>query len=137
MNVDLQAMDWQTLVGRRAKQDPPSQGGWNMFLTNWASVDLLNPVMHAGLNARGKDGGWFGWYDDPEMEKMREAFARETDPEKQKQIAVDVQERAYDTFPFLPLGQYTQPGAHRDYVVGLMPSPAPNPLPWGVEVKKK
>jgi peptide/nickel transport system substrate-binding protein len=37
MNVDLQAMDWQTVVARRAKQEPPSQGGWNMFHTNWAT----------------------------------------------------------------------------------------------------
>ena len=26
--VDLQAMDWQTLVSRRTKKDPPSAGGW-------------------------------------------------------------------------------------------------------------
>ncbi len=33
--VDLQAMDWQTLVGRRAKKDPIDKGGWHMFLTAW------------------------------------------------------------------------------------------------------
>ena len=30
--VDMQSMDWQTLVARRAKKDPPSAGGWNAFL---------------------------------------------------------------------------------------------------------
>jgi peptide/nickel transport system substrate-binding protein len=34
--VDMQSMDWQTLVSRRAKKDPPAQGGWNIFLTVWA-----------------------------------------------------------------------------------------------------
>jgi len=29
--VDLQSMDWQTLVARRAKKDPVAQGGWSAF----------------------------------------------------------------------------------------------------------
>src|SRR4030095_512268 len=41
--VDVQAMDWQTLVGRRAKKDPPDKGGWNMFLTAWQTFDVWNP----------------------------------------------------------------------------------------------
>ena len=27
--VDMQSMDWQTLVARRAKKDPPNAGGWH------------------------------------------------------------------------------------------------------------
>src|SRR5439155_1158848 len=34
-NVDLQAMDWSTVVARRAKKDPPAQGGWNVLFTSW------------------------------------------------------------------------------------------------------
>ena len=30
--VDLQAMDWSTMVQRRAKKEPPVQGGWNLSL---------------------------------------------------------------------------------------------------------
>ena len=33
--VDMQSMDWQTLIARRAKKDPPSAGGWNASLTFW------------------------------------------------------------------------------------------------------
>ena len=43
--VDMQSMDWQTLVARRAKKDPPNAGGWNAFLTSWVAADILNPVM--------------------------------------------------------------------------------------------
>ena len=43
--VDMQSMDWQTLVARRAKKDPPNTGGWNAFLTSWVSADILNPVV--------------------------------------------------------------------------------------------
>ena len=35
--VDMQSMDWQSVVARRAKKDPPSQGGWNAMITSWVS----------------------------------------------------------------------------------------------------
>ena len=33
LNLDVQPMDWATLVQRRAKQDPPAAGGWDLFIT--------------------------------------------------------------------------------------------------------
>ena len=42
--VDVQATDWQTVVTRRASQKPPKEGGWNMFFTNWAGADVVNPI---------------------------------------------------------------------------------------------
>ena len=41
--VDMQSMDWQTVVARRAKKDPPNAGGWHAFLTSWVSADITNP----------------------------------------------------------------------------------------------
>src|SRR6476660_5229445 len=66
--VDLQATDWQTVVTRRASQKPPKEGGWNMFFTNWAGPEILNPIAHVTLNGKGKNGGWFGWPEDAKME---------------------------------------------------------------------
>ena len=79
----MQAMDWQTLVGRRAKKDPPDKGGWNAFLTSWVAADILNPVMAGFFNA-GCDKAMFGWPCDEQIEKLRDDFAKETDPAKQK-----------------------------------------------------
>ena len=31
INVDLQMSDWGSVSTRRAKKDPPDQGGWNPF----------------------------------------------------------------------------------------------------------
>ncbi|HYB43223.1 MAG TPA: ABC transporter substrate-binding protein, partial [Candidatus Methylomirabilis sp.] len=39
LKVDMQSMDWQTLVTRVAKKEPPAQGGWNAFVTAWAAAD--------------------------------------------------------------------------------------------------
>src|SRR5713226_6132350 len=49
--VNMVDMDWQSVVARRAKKVPVSEGGWNAFLTAWAAADILNPVAAAFLAA--------------------------------------------------------------------------------------
>src|SRR5215471_11393553 len=60
LKVEMQSMDWQTLVARRTKKDPPDKGGWNAFLTAWVAADILNPVMSGFFNAS-CDKAMFGW----------------------------------------------------------------------------
>ena len=93
--VDMQSMDWQTLVSRRAKKELPSEGGWNLFMTAWVAADILNPIMATGFNA-GCDKAWFGWPCDEEMEKLRDMFVRTTDLSEQAEIAEKIQVRAME-----------------------------------------
>jgi peptide/nickel transport system substrate-binding protein len=130
--VDMQSMDWQSVVARRAKKDPPQAGGWHAFLTSWVSADILNPVMTAYLNA-GCDKALFGWPCDAEMEKLRDQFARETDPAKQKAIAEAVQVRNTEVTTHIHLGQWYAPGAGRKNLSGFLTAPAP--VFWNVEKK--
>jgi len=129
VTVDLQAVDWSTLLSRRAKKDPPSAGGWNIFLTNWISSDALNPAVNAGV-AGGGESGWFGWSSSPQMEKLRLDWIRATDPGKRKQLAEQIQIVAYDEVPFVPWGQYVQPSLFRKNVRGVLQFPAA--LLWNV-----
>lgn len=135
MSVDLQSMDWQTLVGRRANQGPVDQGGWNIFMTTWVNADMLNPVSNQGVNGRGKTGGWFGWARDEEVEKLRDAYARETDPDKQVALARQVQERAYKIGMYYPTGQFSTPTASRDSLSGILEAPAP--VFWNIEKRAR
>src|SRR5262249_24755563 len=89
--VDLQATDWQTVVSRRASQKPVSEGGWNMFFTNWVAADVMNPVVNFSIGGRGKNGGWFGWADDPKIEQLKDQYARSASPEEQKKLAAEIQ----------------------------------------------
>ena len=43
INVDAQSMDWGSVVSRRAKKEPPAQGGWNIFVTTTGGVGSANP----------------------------------------------------------------------------------------------
>ncbi len=116
--VDLQAMDWNTVVTRRAKKDPPEKGGWHMFLTQWVAPDIWNPINNAALDARGEKSGWFGWPKDDRLEELRGQFARETDAAKKKKLAEAVQARAFEIGTHAPLGEAVQPVAVRKGVTG-------------------
>jgi len=131
--VDMQSMDWQSVVARRSKKDAPNAGGWNAFLTAWVAADVMNPVSTAYLNSS-CDKALFGWPCDAELEKLRDDFARETDPAKQKAIAEAVQLRAIETTPEIPVGEYVQPVAMRKNVKGFVIAPAP--VFWNIEVTK-
>jgi peptide/nickel transport system substrate-binding protein len=122
--VDMQSMDWQTLVARRAKKDPPNAGGWNAFMTSWVSADILNPIT-SGFSNAGCDKAMFGWPCDQEMEKLRDDFARATDPAKQKEIAEAVQVRNTQVTTHLYVGQWYLPAGARKNVSGFPTAPAP------------
>ena len=124
LKVDMQSSDWQTVVGRRAKKDPPDKGGWNAFLTSWVAADILNPVMAGFFNAS-CDKAMFGWPCDAEIEKLRDAFSKETDPAKQKQIALDLQKRWVEAPTHINVGQWYQPSAMRTNVDGMLVAPVP------------
>jgi peptide/nickel transport system substrate-binding protein len=130
--VDMQSMDWQTLVTRRTKKEPANQGGWIVFHTFSVSADALNPISNSYFAANG-DKAWFGWPTDPEMEKLRDSYARETDPAKAKALAEAVQLRAMETGQFGWLGQWYGPGARRANVTGWLKAPVP--VMWNIEKK--
>jgi peptide/nickel transport system substrate-binding protein len=122
--IDLQAMDWQTLVSRRSKRETPDKNGWNVFMTAWTAADILNPIMAAGFNA-GCDKAWFGWPCDAEMEALRDKFARETDLKEQAILAEKIQVRAMEVVTHAHAGQWYRPSAWRANLTGVLSGPAP------------
>ena len=131
--VDMQSSDWQTVVSRRTRRAPAAEGGWNAMLTAWVSADILNPVMSGFLNAS-CDKAAFGWPCDEQMEKLRDDFARETDPAKQKAIVEAVQTRWRESPTHIHIGQYNVPIATRSNISGILTAAAP--VFWNVEKKK-
>ena len=123
VNVELQALDWATLGSRRTNKGEPTKGGWSIFHTRWDGL-LSSPLSLVPMSGA-CDKAWFGWPCDPEMEKLRAAFSRETDPAKQKELALAVSDRIMNQAQYVVLGQYLAFGAYRkDRVDGWLPSPA-------------
>ncbi len=118
-NVDLQTMDWATLTQRRAKQDPPAAGGWNMFITFIPDLSLKSPIANPYLDAPCHGGGWFGWPCDEKLNALRNQWATEGDPAKGAAIYRQIQERSAEIVPFIPLGEYFTPIAYRKSISDL------------------
>ena len=128
--VDMQAMDWQTLVSRRTKKDPPSAGGWHAFLSTNSSLDMADPVMAQWANSScGK--ALPGWPCDPVMEALRVRYARANDPLEQKAIADAVQLRTIEWTPFVHLGQWYPAAPARSNVHGILAASVP--VFWNIE----
>jgi peptide/nickel transport system substrate-binding protein len=128
LNVDAVAMDWGTVLSRRASTKPPPAGGWNCFNTRLSGLGAANPAS-AELRGNGLQA-WFGWPTDAKLEDLREAWFRAADPAAQKAIAEQMQRAAFQSVPYIPLGQWSQPTAFRSDLTGFVASS--NPLFWSV-----
>ena len=128
--VDMQAMDWQTLVTRRASQASPAEGGWNIFFTNWMVPEIASPLINPMVNGRG-DSGWFGWPEDAALEELRAEFIAAASQEDQKEVADRIQAHVIDVVNYVPLGQYLPVQSRRDNIVNMIPAPVP--VFWQIE----
>lgn len=122
--VDLQAMDWQTLVSRRASQKPPAEGGWNIFTSFISGIESNTPLINPILPSTG-DTGWFGWANDPELEALRAAYLKADGPEAQKAVAHRIQEHVLDQVIFVPLGNYPFVQARSNRLTDMLPTAVP------------
>ena len=130
MKVDMQSMDWQTLVSRRARREAPDKGGWNLLITSTSGADSLDPLTYSFIGAT-CDKAWFGWPCDDELTRLRQAFADEPDEARRKAIVEKIQLRAAETPTHAFLGQYVAPMAVRKNVTGSLISPVP--VFWNIE----
>ncbi len=132
LNVEAQAMDWSTLLSRRAVKETPDKGGWHIFHTYSVGFDVVSPVVNAYIQGS-CDAAPSGWPCDAELEKLRMDWARETDAARRMQITEAIQKRAYEFVPYVNFGQFFQPMAYRSDLDGLLAVGIP--VMWNVEKK--
>lgn len=129
MNVDLPSMDMATLVQRRVKQEPVDRGGWSVFCVTVGGVDQFNPAVHTLLRGNGREGT-IGWPTSARIEELRDAWFAASDLTAQKTAAEQLQRQAFQDVPYVPLGQWHQPTAHRADLTGMLTG---LPLFWNIE----
>jgi peptide/nickel transport system substrate-binding protein len=130
LNVDLQAMDWGTLITRRASRQPVDKNGWSVFFTWFVGPDMLNPALSFPLRANGEKA-WFGWPTDDKLEALHAQWMEAPDLAAQQKIAQQLQEEAFASVPFVPTGQFVIPTAFRKNLKGV--AIAPVVFLWNVE----
>lgn len=129
-NVDMQSMDWPTLVSRRAMKNLPTQGGWNAFITGWNLPDNINPLFYAPITGNGEKG-WFGWTTDEQLEDLKGKFLVADTQQERQALADGIQQRVYDAGILAPLGEYKQITAIRKGVIGGVVT-SPVGVFWGI-----
>jgi len=130
LNVDLQAMDWGTLITRRASKEPVDKNGWSVFFTWLVGPDMINPALSFPLRANGEKA-WFGWPTDDKLEALRAQWMEAPDLAAQQKLAQQLQEEAFTSVPFVPTGQFVIPTAFRKNLKGV--AIAPVVFLWNVE----
>ncbi|MCK6450235.1 MAG: ABC transporter substrate-binding protein [Alphaproteobacteria bacterium] len=134
LKLDVQAMDWGSVVARRAKKEAPAQGGWNIFITGTTVLSSSTPITHVSIGM-GCEKAWFGWPCDAKLEELRKAWAFAPDSAKRKEIAIELSKRAYEQVPYVSFGQWVNPVAYRaDRISGVLPVPSVPPM-WNIEKK--
>ena len=131
--VDMQSMDWQSVVARRAKKDAPSAGGWNAFLTSWVAADMLNPVGDRLHERQLRQGDCSAG---PATSRSRSCAtsspARPTRPSRRRSPS-RCSCGSSSTRPTSICGQWYQPVAMRKNIDGVLTAPVP--VFWNVEKK--
>jgi len=120
--VELAPMDWNAALARRQKKEPPTQGGWSIFITTLNGLDVANPAINLAMNASG-ESAWPGWPTDAALEKLRVDFLRAPDLNARKRIATEAQQRALDIGTHAALGEYYQPVVTRRSISGYLNAP--------------
>ncbi len=132
--VEVQPMDWQSMVTRlTTKRGPSSEGGWNAFGMSWVQLDILDPLMTPNLAAT-CDKARAGWPCDEAMEKLRDKFVAATTEAEKKAVAEEVQRHALQIVTHVPLGEWFAVSAVRSNI-GTRAVPPPITTFWDVTKK--
>jgi peptide/nickel transport system substrate-binding protein len=109
--VDLQVVDWATLVQRRNKPEL-----FDLFSTGFTFNP--DPALGAALQCN-----WPGWWCGEEKDKLMAEMARETDPGKRRALIERVQAIFYEDVGRIKLGDYYPLQAMRKELRGFKSGP--------------
>ncbi|MBR0642569.1 ABC transporter substrate-binding protein [Plastoroseomonas hellenica] len=124
MTVDVQAMDWATLIQRRLSRSP-GPNGWGLFVSAPTGLDGMDPSGHNAMRSACERTALPGWPCDAEMERLRNAFVAATNDAQRREAAEAYHRRATETVPYMPLGQFSLVRGYSARLRGILDAPVP------------
>lgn len=133
-NVDLQAVDGNTFFTRRAIKTAPAEhrGGWHIFHSVNSGSNVSSVVLNPGVVSACDGRGWFGWPCDPKLDEIRKQYFFASSEPERRAAAEALQRRFYETVPYVPLGEFRSPIAHRADIISMVNTP--RVVFWGLQV---
>jgi len=126
--VDMQVMDWASVLARRTQRQ-----GWSVFGVHALGLDLASPLTNSVVAFNCTTANTGGFMCEKRLVPLFDAFARAPTREKQLEIIGQIQTIIYEQGLGIPFGQFAQPAATRANITGLIPSAIP--VFWNVEKK--
>jgi peptide/nickel transport system substrate-binding protein len=120
VNVDLQGMEWNAMLSKRAKKDAPEQGGWHIAPTTISNGLVFHPLINFASDTACGGRNWPGWPCDEEAERLKAAFLGAVEPAEQKRLAEALHKRLWEFIPYVMTGQFQAPYAWRANVQGVV-----------------
>jgi peptide/nickel transport system substrate-binding protein len=111
MKIDLQVMDWATLVSTRSKHEQ-----YEVFITGHPT--FVHPILQVYL-----DGSWPGWWTADTKDAIVARMLAEPDQEKQKALVRELQAFQWQDVPWLRSGEAFYLRAMRTDIVGYENQP--------------
>ncbi len=127
--VDLQEMDWGSVIQRRTNRESVDKGGWSVFCTYGSAGGYSTPATSQLVRGQGA-AGWFGWWTSPQAEELTQDWLSAPDPTAQKRIASELSRLAMNEVATIPLGISYPKTAYRKSITGVLQGVAP--YPWNV-----
>jgi len=131
LDVELATSEWGTVIKRVVMREPVERGGWSAMTTSFAYYDMINPATNRFLRTAGVNGSPPGWPTDEKIEALRAAWFAATDEARRRDLADQIQQRAFEFVPYIPTGQLIGRRAFRKTLAGVLD--APLPFLWNIE----
>jgi peptide/nickel transport system substrate-binding protein len=128
MNVDFAAVDWGTVVARRAQKSPPGKGGWQIYHTSYAGVESVDPT-HKTIRANGAVA-FNGWAKSSQVEAKIDAWFEANTFDEERAAARALNKAALNEVIYAPLGFFLRYQAWHKNITGV--GQGPLPFFWGV-----
>ena len=114
--VDLQVMDWATLVQRRSQPEV-----YDVFQTGIGGAPAIPPAMDAFVSPQ-----WPGWWSDPARDAAMAKFEGSIDLKTRQAAWFEVQRLFYDDAAAVKVGDFYEYYVRQNNVHGFMPLPYPS-----------
>jgi peptide/nickel transport system substrate-binding protein len=120
--VDLNVVDWATLVQRRNDAKL-----WDIYITH--SGQFPEPMLSPPQLGDGAPG----WWSSPAKQAALTAFNQQSDPAKRAALWGKVQQVVYDEVPYINVGKFASLSARSPALEGYVP--ATWPFFWNAKIK--
>jgi peptide/nickel transport system substrate-binding protein len=132
VTVDLQSMDWSTVITRRNTREAPSanKSGWDLAFTLWGGFSLSSPLTNTPLVTSCDGSNLYGWPCDEPLEKLRGDFLDASSDADRMHVIEQLQTRYFDVVPYVSTGIFLRQVAYRSNLSGVLK--IPYPVMWNI-----